>query len=167
LPDIQADCDAMGCIGGDSNVVAQGIVTIAMAHDPRLRIGCADPGLPLPRASIARALGLSDLLDIDQRLLEPLNPLPPGSLTGRGLPGCFLLTARISHGRNMLPSRSQMLPDLLLLLERAWSCLRGDLRAVVHDGLQGHQSLRTQDPENLREDLVQRVMVGQAKVGKV
>jgi hypothetical protein len=59
-----------------------------------------------------------------------------------------------------------MLPDLLFLLERARTGLGGDLCAVMHDGLQGDESFRTQDPEHLREDLVQRVMVGQAKVGQ-
>lgn len=59
-----------------------------------------------------------------------------------------------------------MLADLLFLLERARTGLGGDLCAVMHDGLQGHQSLPTQDSEHLREDLVQRIMVGQAEVGQ-
>lgn len=166
LPHLQSDRDAMGSIGGDLDVIAQTIMPITVAHDPRLRICCANPGLPRPGTSIARALGLADLLDIEQSLLETFNPFPPSALTGGGLPGRFLFAAGITHSDDMLTSRGQMLPNLLLLFERTRPGPGGDLRAVMHDALQGNQPLRTQDPEYLREYLVQRARMGQAKVGE-
>ncbi|MND34834.1 hypothetical protein D3C80_254570 [compost metagenome] len=131
----------MSCVSRDLDVITQGVVAIAMTHDPRFRICRTNAGLALAGARIARALGYTYLLGMEKRLLKPFYAFATSPFACSGLPDCCLPVTRISHRSDMISCCGQMLDDLRFLLERAWPRLRSDFRTVMHDALQSDQTL--------------------------
>ncbi len=78
------------CVSRDLDVITQGVVAIAMTHDPRFRICRTNAGLALAGARITRALGYTYLLGMEKRLLKPFDAFATSPFACSGLPDCCL-----------------------------------------------------------------------------
>ena len=134
---------------------------VALFHDARFRIGFAGGPLGGGRPPLGSGLHFLQLL---QRLRQSLHLLARRPLAGgRGASiGGFL--PRIPHRLHPLLCRFQMRPQGLLAMKRLATGRGFHLRPVVHHLFQRNQPFAAQDRQQLREQLVQRLLMVNAKV---
>src|SRR5436190_266981 len=103
--------DLMRRVGAQLHIVTGSVAPVGLLHDPRLRIALAGA-----RLFFVGALGLPDLLDLRQRLLQALLALAHYSLLRCPLAGRLFLPW-VTHRLNLFAGRLQMLLQTLLTPE--------------------------------------------------
>src|SRR2546425_9764051 len=163
-----SDNDLRLGIGGNLNVIAGAKSPFCLYHVARLRVGGTGAKLFfLSLCFLLRQLfGPSPLklLQLLERLLQPLVLLAQRSLSCLSHPLTQLLGARISHRFNLLLSLFKVRFKRLLAPKAFIRCRGLNLGPIVHHTLKGDQPLMAEHPQDLNEQSIERLLIHDAKI---